>query len=274
MTQDASLEMDMPLHEIPMRDRILDALIHSGQDAWISGEKLSAAFGISRAAVSKHMMTLREEGNIIESLPHRGYRMISRADPWAGEDISAGLHTRCLGQSRWIWLKETGSTNQVAAEAALDGAEAGLVVVARRQNEGRGSKGHHWVHLPGSLCFSVLMRPECSPVDLPTIPPLIMDACAGAVLRCGGPELECSLPNDLRLQGRKAGGILVESMFYNDMMQWMVAGIGMNVNVPAAAFPPELRDTASSLYAETGRPFSIVGLMKRILEELESKFRM
>ena len=97
VTQYASLEMDMPLHEIPMRDRILDALIHSGQDVWISGEKLSAAFGISRAAVSKHMMTLREEGNIIESVPHRGYRMISRADPWAGEDIGAGLHTKCLG---------------------------------------------------------------------------------------------------------------------------------------------------------------------------------
>ncbi len=264
--------MDMPLHEIPVRDRILDALSHSG-DAWVSGQKLSSTFGISRAAVSKHIMTLREEGNIIESVPHRGYRMVSRADPWAGENIHTGLHTECLGQSRWIWLKETGSTNQIATGAALNGAETGLVVVARRQNEGRGCRGHEWVHLPGSLCFSVLMRPEISPGELPGLPLLVMKACAAAVRRCGGPELERVPPNDLCLHGRKVGGILVESMFYNDAMQWMVAGIGLNVNVPLMAFPQELRKTASSLYVGSGRPFSITGLMQAILEELETVFR-
>ena len=66
----------MRREEIPMRDRIMDCLVSSGCEAWLSGEKLSAKFGISRAAVSKHIMTLREEGNIIESVPRRGYRLM------------------------------------------------------------------------------------------------------------------------------------------------------------------------------------------------------
>ncbi len=260
----------MPLPEIPMRERILDALIQGGHD-WISGERLSDAFGISRSAVSKHIGILRDEGHIIASAPHRGYRMISCADPWAREDAGLDLHTESLGRSRWIWLKETGSTNQVAVEAAMGGAESGLVVVARRQNAGRGSRGNDWVQLPGALCFSVLLRPGCSLGRISSVPLHIMDACAAAVKRYGCAELECSPPNDLCLQGRKVGGILVESMFYNDMPQWMVIGIGINVNVPAAAFPPHLKRIASSLYAETGRAFPVVGLMKGILEELELK---
>ena len=109
----------MRREEIPMRDRIMDCLVSSSCEAWLSGEKLSAKFGISRAAVSKHIMTLREEGNIIESVPRRGYRLIARADPWAGTDVQEGLKTHTLGQTGWIWLKETGSTNQVAVLEAL-----------------------------------------------------------------------------------------------------------------------------------------------------------
>ena len=67
-------------------------------------------------------------------------------------------------------------------------------------------------------------------------------------------------------------GILIESMFHNTELQWAVVGIGVNVNVPAEAVPPELSDIASSLYAETGTPFSVTTLLRRILEELEDDF--
>lgn len=260
----------MPREEIPMRDRIMDSLVRNGNEAWISGEKLSGVLGISRAAVSKHVMTLREEGNIIESVPHRGYRLISQADPWAGGDIRDGLHTRVLGQADWIWLKETGSTNQVAALEALNGAPSGLVVVARRQNEGRGSKGHTWVHLPGSLSFSIIIRPTCPPGDAGRLLTAAMEACAAGVRKSCSLELESRPPNDLFLNGRKVVGILVESMFHNAELQWAVIGMGINVNVPSAAIPPELRGIASSLYAETGTAFSVTRLMTHILEELEN----
>lgn len=260
----------MTHEEVPMRDRILDSLVQTGQKCWISGEALSHSLGISRAAVSKHVMTLREEGHIIESVPRRGYRLISRADPWAGSDVREGLHTAVLGQREWVWLKETGSTNQVAALKALQGAGEGLVVVARRQSEGRGSRGSRWFNLPGSLSFSVVTRPACSPDQLAALPYLAMEAVARAVRRSCGIELEQRLPNDLFFHDRKVVGILVESLFHNTDLQWAVVGIGVNVNVPPEAIPPELAGIASSLYAETGTAFSVTSLLRHILEELET----
>ena len=259
----------MRREEIPMRDRIMDCLVSSGCEAWLSGEKLSAKFGISRAAVSKHIMTLREEGNIIESVPRRGYRLIARADPWAGTDVQEGLKTHTLGQTGWIWLKETGSTNQVAVLEAMEGAPAGLAVVARRQNRGRGSKGHSWSTLPGGLYFSVLAAPRCSGDRVADLTQLTMEACAAAARRVCGVEMECRQPNDLFIAGRKTGGVLVESMLYNGELQWAVIGMGINVNVPEDAMPEELEGIATSLYIENGKPLSMTALMKSLLEELE-----
>ena len=259
----------MTYDDLPMRDRILASLVENGHDQWTSGASLSRELGITRAAVNKHVMALREEGHIIESVPRRGYRLISRADPWAGNDAREGLHTHILGQSEWIWLKETGSTNQVAALKALEGASEGVVVVARRQNQGRGSKGHRWFNLPGSLSFSVITMPPCQPEELNRLTERTTEACARAVRKSCGIELEQRPPNDLFLNGRKIAGILVESMFHNTDLQWAVVGIGVNVNVPAEAIPPKLTGIASSLYAETRTPFSVTKLMRHILEELE-----
>ena len=261
----------MGQEEIPMRERILESLAREEQEGWVSGEALSREFHISRAAVSKHVSSLREEGNIIASVPRRGYRLISRADPWAADDVRETLGTRVLGRRSWIWLKETGSTNQVAALEALGGAPEGVVVVARRQNEGRGSRGSRWLCLPGSLSFSVITRPSLAPEKLALLPIFSMEACARAVKKSCGIRLEKRAPNDLFLNGRKVAGILVESMFHNTELRWAVVGIGVNVNVPSSAIPPELEKTATSLYAETGTAFSVTRLLRHILEELEKE---
>lgn len=261
----------MRQEDIPMRDRILESLAREEQEGWVSGEALSREFHISRAAVSKHVSSLREEGNIIASVPRRGYRLISRADPWAADDARENLGTRVLGRRSWIWLKETGSTNQVAALEALGGAPEGVVVVARRQNEGRGSRGSRWLCLPGSLSFSVITRPSLAPEKLALLPILSMEACARAVKKSCCIRLEKRAPNDLFLNGRKVAGILVESMFHNTELRWAVVGIGVNVNVPSSAIPPELEKTATSLYAETGTAFSVTRLLRHILEELEKE---
>ncbi|HJD97949.1 biotin--[acetyl-CoA-carboxylase] ligase [Mailhella massiliensis] len=261
----------MQEEQTPTRERILESLGRGGGKGWVSGEALSREFHISRAAVSKHVCSLREEGNIIESVPRRGYRLLSRADPWAGDDARGPLHTNMLGQSSWIWLKETGSTNQVAALQALSGAPEGVVVVARRQSEGRGSRGSRWLCLPGSLSFSVITRPALAPEELALLPALAMEACVRAVEKSCGVRLEKRAPNDLFLNGGKVAGILVESMFHNTELRWAVVGIGVNVNAPHSAIPPELQGTATSLYAETGEAFSVTKLLRHILEELEEE---
>lgn len=253
------------MYRINPREYILSSLSRSA--GWVSGEDLSERLGMSRAAVSKHISALKAEGCIIESSPRKGHRLISPADPWADGGIATSLRTERLGKGRWEWLKETGSTNQTAALLALEGAEHGTVVIARRQTEGRGSMGRVWSALPGSLCFSVLIRPERNDI----IPDMLLDAalraCTEAVQELC-PDAEAKKPNDILAGGRKVCGILVESMYHNDLLKWVVIGIGANVNTPAESFPTEL-SSATSLYAATGVPHSVTGLMKSILERLE-----
>ena len=112
---------------------------------------------------------------------------------------------------------------------------------------------------------------HCPPEKLASLPYLAMEACAAAVEKSCGVTLEKRLPNDLFLNDRKVVGILVESLFHNADLQWAVVGIGVNVNVPASAIPPELEGIASSLYAQTGTAFSVTKLLRHILEELEER---
>jgi BirA family biotin operon repressor/biotin-[acetyl-CoA-carboxylase] ligase len=263
----------MPREEIPMRDRIIDLLSEPGQDGWHSGEKLAADLGLTRTSLSKHLASMREEGDIIESAtgPGHGYRLICPADPWAGHDVQKSLRTRILGQSEWIWLKDGAAINQTAVLEAMEDAPEGVVVVARRQDEGIDSTDFCWRNLPGTLTFAVILRVDWPADRLAEFTLLVQEACTAAVLDFDGPELECRKPNDLYLGDRKVGSILIQSMFHNDAMRWAVIGVGLNVNTPADAFPGHLAETASSLYAQTGRGFSIPGILRSLLEQLERR---
>ena len=263
---------DSAATESAIRKHILQKLRQQGENSWLSGESLSFELGISRAAVNKHVLVLREHGSIIESLPRRGYRLISEADAWADANVREGLTTQHLGRGRWLWHKKAGSTNQIAVLEALGGAEEGLVVVARQQNDGRGEHGHRWLSLPGSLMFSVLIRPSIAIDKLADFPKMAQYASALAIRKICMVDVKCVRENDLYLNNRKIGGILVESLIQNDEIKWIVIGIGLNINTPKSFFPKEIFETASSLYAETGIPWSFTVLLKKHLEELEDAF--
>ena len=145
---------------------------------------------------------MREEGDIIESAtgPGHGYRLICPADPWAGHDVQKSLHTRILGQSEWIWLKDGAAINQTAVLEAMEDAPEGVVVVARRQDEGIDSTDFCWRNLPGTLTFAVILRVDWPADRLAEFTLLVQEACTAAVLDFDGPELECRKPNDLYLR--------------------------------------------------------------------------
>ncbi len=260
----------MPRNGTETRNRILKALSRNGQQSWISGEKIASDLGISRAALNKHIIELKNQGNIINALPKRGYQLVAMTDPWAA-DLRRGLKTSCLGKQRWIWMKETGSTNQTALLEAINDAPEGTIVIARRQTEGRGSKGNSWADMPGNLTFSVIVKPEATLCEQNKLILMTQEACREAVKHVCGINLDCIPPNDLFLHDKKIGGVLIESLFRNEDMHWAVIGIGLNVNSPREAIPEELSKIATSLYAATGRSFSLKDILKKILEELEKR---
>jgi BirA family biotin operon repressor/biotin-[acetyl-CoA-carboxylase] ligase len=141
-------------------------------------------------------------------------------------------------------FSRTDSTNTRARELAEAGAPDGTVVTAGEQSEGRGRQGRTWTAPPGkALLYSALLRPlDERHLLLPLAVPLAV--CEAAELLQAG--LECSIkwPNDVWVDGRKLGGILIEAKPQDG---WAVIGVGLNLAIEPGEFPPELRDTATSL---------------------------
>jgi BirA family transcriptional regulator, biotin operon repressor / biotin---[acetyl-CoA-carboxylase] ligase len=146
----------------------------------------------------------------------------------------------------------TDSTNTRARELAAAGALHGTVVTAGAQSEGRGRQGRTWTAPAGAaLLYSAILRPlEERHLTLPLAVPLAVCEAAEALR----PGIECGVkwPNDVLLEGRKLAGVLIEARPQDG---WAVLGIGLNLSIPRSEFPPELRDTATSLRdtAEEGR---------------------
>jgi BirA family biotin operon repressor/biotin-[acetyl-CoA-carboxylase] ligase len=139
----------------------------------------------------------------------------------------------------------TDSTNQRAKELAGGGAPHGTLVTADEQTAGRGRQGRSWVAPPGSaVLMSVIVRDLDEPGAL--LPLAAALAVADAAEACAPVRCAIKWPNDVWIERRKLSGILVEG---RPAAGWAVVGIGLNVTTPREAFPPELRETATSLAA-------------------------
>src|SRR5262245_61858170 len=149
----------------------------------------------------------------------------------------------------------TDSTNARARELAAAGAPHGTVVTAAEQTAGRGRQGRTWTAPPGkALLYSAVVRPlDERHLLLPLAVPLAV--CEAAEQLKTGLECGVKWPNDVHLDGRKLAGVLIEARPQDG---WAVIGIGLNLSIAPDEFPPELRDTAISIFdsdlASRGEP--------------------
>lgn len=162
------------------------------------------------------------------------------------------------------------STNTHALAQAESGAPDGSVYFADEQTAGRGRGAHQWSSPPGSgLYVSILLRPAIAPADV-----LWLSLAAGLTVRNAVREvtsLECDLrwPNDLLFGSKKFCGILTELNAEVTRVRALVIGIGINVHQPA--FPPDLRNIATSLQIETGRSWPRQDLLAALLQSLHQE---
>jgi BirA family biotin operon repressor/biotin-[acetyl-CoA-carboxylase] ligase len=151
--------------------------------------------------------------------------------------------------------REIGSTNTELLRMAEEGAPEWTVVAAGHQEAGRGRLGRTWVEAPGSsLLVSVLVRPTLAPSVAALITLGAGLSAAMAIEAACGFETGCKWPNDLVVRGRKLGGILVEARVEGARLVHAVIGIGVNLRQGHNHFPQELRDGATSVVIEGGRP--------------------
>ena len=253
----------------PHTKEIILALLTQAE-AWISGETMSQALGITRAAVAKHVMALRHDGHAIEAATRRGYRLVAAWEALDGDAVTARLATRVVGKGGWTLLDTTSSTNLVAARLAGEGVPPGHVVLAETQTQGRGRKGCTWFSMPRGLQCSVVLYPDAASWDAERLTHLGAQAVAAAIRECTPLEAVFKVPNDVLIRGRKVAGVLVETGYRGSDPEWAVIGIGCNVNAVAEDFLQAARAAATSLLLELGAPVSRTDLLTAMLTRLDA----
>lgn len=164
---------------------------------------------------------------------------------WHGEDAAAWRELWRLPALRLF--STVGSTNDIAAEVAVAGAPEGAVVLADEQTRGRGRRGRGWTSAPGaSLSMSMVLRPRTS--EAAALLTLRLGLAAARALEIAAPlQVGLKWPNDLELDGRKVGGILCEAASAPGRLDYVVAGIGLNLRPPGDGWPTDIADRATSL---------------------------
>ncbi len=240
---------------------------------WVSGQVLTYQLAISRTAVWKHICKLREEGYTIEASRKKGYRLLKVSDFLNESEIREGLKTSILGQGEIVCLKETESTNAYAKAMAVDGIPEGTVIVAELQTRGRGRRGRDWFSpFREGLYLTMILRPQIRPTEAPRLTLMTSVAVAEAIEDMTDLNCRIKWPNDVLIGGKKVAGILTEIHSEMDAVNFVVLGIGINVNTPLDSFPDELKAKASSLLIETGRIVSRVELLRACLERIEARY--
>jgi BirA family biotin operon repressor/biotin-[acetyl-CoA-carboxylase] ligase len=165
---------------------------------------------------------------------------------------------------------EVGSTNSTGLEAAQAGASEGSVFIAERQTEGRGRGGNSWHSDRGAIYMSVVLRPTLPANDILVLSLATGLAVSLAVEHVCGVAPDLRWPNDIMLGEKKLGGILCEMNADASRVRHAVVGIGLNVN--QGEFPPEIRESATSVFLETGKQWPRPQLIVTLLQALEAEY--
>jgi len=246
-----------------MQKRIIQFLKQT--EGYVSGEEMSQNLNISRAAIWKYMQELRALGYDIAAVPHLGYQLVASPDKLFPHEIQFGLQTKIIGQ-KVLTFESISSTMDEAFRLGMEGAPEGTVVCAEGQTKGRGRLGRVWVSPKGKGIYcSLILKPKLPPTQMPQITLMIAVALAEAIRQTTLIQPMIKWPNDLLIGSKKLAGILTELRAEVDQVQFVIVGIGLNVNATSS----QILDTATSLKIETKGNMNRVEIFQEILRSIE-----
>ena len=232
------------------KDDVLAILINS--NGYVSGESISAAIGVSRAAVNGAVKSLKADGCVIDSVTNKGYKLTYCPDRlFAGE-----VYSYLDGERRKsvICLPSVDSTNNRLKDMLKSDIPSGTCIIANEQTAGRGRIGRSFISPANTgIYLSMLIRPKGTIEDLSEITCWTAVAVHNAILSTCSVNTDIKWVNDLYINNRKITGILTELSIEGEigLATNVIVGIGVNVNQKSSDFPDELKDIATSIAAET-----------------------
>ncbi len=190
------------------------------------------------------------------------------------QKLQKSLSGRLIGR-KVIYLKTIDSTNDCAFDLARKGVDEGAVILADEQTKGKGRLQRVWQSPPGlNIYTSVILRPSLQPAVAPQITLTAGVAVADLLSQYGLRRVSLKWPNDVQIGGRKVCGILTEMKALGDRVDFVVVGIGLNVNMRKEDFDAGIRDRATSIREETGGVIPRQELAVQLYHHLEKWYKM
>ena len=220
------------------KDAVL-AILRKEND-YISGEHISRLLGVSRAAVNTAVKALRAEGYEISSSTNKGYHLDAVPNSISAQELAAYLDEARMQTVEC--LASVDSTNNRLRELALAGAPNGQVVLANEQTRGKGRRGRAFASpQDNGIYLSILFHPDTLPTDIVEITAWTAVATNNAIEEVCGVRAGIKWVNDLVIDRKKICGILTEMSVESESgyIQYLIIGIGINVNGQAEDFPAE-----------------------------------
>ncbi len=191
--------------------------------------------------------------------------------PLDSESIK-GLRTRIIGNIV-NFHSLVGSTDELAKDIALSGGEEGTVVVSNKQTEGMGRSGRRWESSEGGLYLSVVLRPNTGREEVSILPLISSLALSKAISTTYLIETSVKWPNDVLIGGKKTAGILTQTSMKDDEMEYVIIGMGINVNNPIKELPHDIRRKSTSLSEATGKDQDRGELLRNLLTFLDLHYQ-
>ena len=249
-----------------MLEKILDFL-KKKQD-YVSGDQIAGRLGISRQALWKHIQELKEIGYDIVAVPHLGYRLESSPDRLFPFEASRDLNTEFIGKKIY-YFDTVASTMNIAMDLGLKDAQEGTIVLAESQIRGRGRLGRAWFSPKHKgIYLSLILRPKILPTQASCLTLLAAVSICEAIKEITGLDTQIKWPNDILIRHKKLGGILTELNAEMDKINFMLIGIGLNINNDKKA----LIAGATSLKEQKKENINRIGLLQEILRKIESNY--
>jgi len=251
-----------------------DILKYLREKEYVSGEVLAQKLGISRVAVWKQIQRIKDMGYKITSDQNLGYCLVSRPDLLIPQEVQKELSTTYIGK-KIFYSPELESTNIIAKEKALHRTEEideGTIIIAEKQSAGKGRLGRKWFSPTGGIWLSIILYPQLPPSYIPRITLMTAVAVVKAIKVYTQIESQIKWPNDILINEKKVCGILTEMSAELDIINWVVVGIGINVNIDRREFPEDIQENTISLKEVSGKEVLRVKLAQTFLQEFEKYY--
>ncbi|MCR4661836.1 MAG: biotin--[acetyl-CoA-carboxylase] ligase [Clostridia bacterium] len=252
------------------KELILETLLKN-KGKYISGEELSKDLNVSRMAINKAIQGLKQQGYTIKSVTNKGYLLENEPDVLNKLALAAELSKERVENIEV--LESIDSTNIYAKNLAQNGVNNKYVVISNEQTKGKGRLGRTFVSPKNKgIYLSIIVKPNRDISNLTSITAFSSVAVCKAIENVYNIKTNIKWVNDVYINGKKVCGILTEASIEGETgkVDYLVIGIGINVNESTNEFPEEIKDIATSLKIQTGKEMKRNILCVELIKQLDT----